>query len=262
MGSPLTSFLKTLGKTLLERLRLRLLAEELMDDPRHARGRTKDGNRVMIHGSLRRASRVEGLPLVLEVPPEALQEVRPELCWQVTPELEQAVALARLSGHQGVIVALELADCLYSVRLAEALAAGRELWARDWTLMRLQPGGRLNKAWIRQLFLGDSLMTLTSLPMVLVLRCVPEGLRLSGLALDPLGPSRDHQRLRQLLAGVPQLAPGANQEKIRIEVQGQPLTLEASNGFGVEPQGSIAPGPSSADRTVARGWTIGGLGGG
>lgn len=269
-GPPPTSTLKTnfktrfktLFKPLLERLRLKLLAEERMDDPRHARGRSKDGNRVMIHGSLRRASRVEGLPSVLEVPPEALQVVRPELCWQVTPELEQAVALARVSGHQGVIVALELADCLYSVRLAEALATGQALWAKDWTLLRLQPGGRLNKAWIRQLLLGDSLITLTSLPLVLVLRCVPEGLRLTGLALDPLGPSRGHQRLRQLLAGVPQLAAGAQQEKIQLEVRGQSLTLEASNGFGVEAHINPAPGHDKTAQAEWTGWTIGGLGGG
>ena len=226
-----------------ERLRLWLLEQELSDDTRHARGRRVEGPRLPVsaHVVMPDPSRTgvaspetAALPPVLAVPPEILQDVRPELLWEMTGPLSRAAQRMSLANHQGLVIAIDLADCQYSAHLTDALRETRAFWSPHWTLLRLRPGGRLNKAWLRQIQLGADVLHLTSLPLLLVLEPHPGGLRLKTLALDPMGPGKSLKKMQALLSGEPQLAPGTAQERLQVERLHDParsLVLEQGNGF-------------------------------
>lgn len=226
-----------------ERLRLWLLEQELSDDARHARGRRVEGPRLPVaaHVMMPDAPLAQdaladavALPPVLAVPPEILQDVRPELVWDMTGPLSRAAQRMALANHQGLLLAIDLADCQYSAHLTTSLRETQALWSPHWTLLRLRPGGRLNKAWLRQLRLGADVLHLTSLPLLLVLETHSAGLRLKTLALDPLGPGRSLKKMQALLSGEVQLAPGTAQERLRVERLDDPAcsqVLEEGNGF-------------------------------
>jgi hypothetical protein len=213
----------------IEALRLRLLADELEDDPRHARGRRTTGTRRFAGGE--RRDDASGLPPLLVPPPEALEAVLPGTVWDVSLELSRTLTAARAAGRTRLMIAIDLSSCLYSERLEEALRSARGMWEDDVAMLRLRAGDRLRKAYLRELQLGDTRLELTSLPLVLLFGVVPAGLRFQALALDPLGPSRDHRRLRALLGGVPQLAPGAEQEVLRIWQGGRLIELDRGRDF-------------------------------
>ena len=166
------------------------------------------------------------------LPPEgATENLLPGTVWDVTGALEQAVAEAEAAGKTGILVLVELSSCLYSERAVEAMRAGEALWRPTLGLMRIQPGDRLAKAYLRELRLGDARVVLTSMPLALLFDRSPGGLRFRALALDPLGPSRDLRRLRGLLEGIPQLAPGTEQETVRVWQGGRLLELGRLQGF-------------------------------
>lgn len=237
-----------------EKLRLWLLEQELSDDARHARGRRAFDPSVLIQDTILIRSALQlpepadltfpTLPPVWMVPPEVLQEVRPELVWDVTEPLDLAVRHMRLEARRGLLVALDLADCQYSVHLTQALRETVDVWSPSHALLRLRPGGRLNKAWLRRLKLGDDILQLTSMPALLLFEthspAASAPLHLRTLALDPMGPGRSRQKMKALLEGQAQLAPGAALEVLTISDalgQKEPLRLEQASHFRGEGQG-------------------------
>lgn len=219
---------------LRESLRAWFLSQELEDDPRHVRGRGRQGETRRFTG----ARRLEGplrsdatLPPRFSPPLEALEGRCADHLWILTPLLHEHWQQALQKGQEGLILTFDLESCQYSQRLEQTLRAGAHHWSGRFSLLRVRLGSRMEKRWLRLLVLGDGGLRLTSLPMVLVLNVQPQGLSLRSVALSPLSPGNDQPALQALLQGTPQLAPGTEHERIYLWSGQDRLELSQENRF-------------------------------
>ena len=223
--------------SLRESLRTWFLAQELEDDPRHTRGRGRQGETRRftgtrpIEGNPRSAEAGVLLPPRLGPPLDALEGRCADHLWNITPLIFGHWQEASRQGQEGVILTFELETCQYSQRLEQTLEAGIRHWSPRYSLVRLSLGSRMEKRWLRLLAIGAGGLRLASLPMVLVLEVQSWGLSLKSVALSPLSPAQDQATLQALLQGTPQLAPGTEHERVHLWSGQERLELSQENRF-------------------------------
>ena len=215
-------------KQVIDRIRASLIQSELLDDPRHVFSHPSP-QIIDAYTEETTRKRSDPFPPAIIAPAHVMKTSLARSIWDLTEALDHH--LRRSPSGAGLILSIELDNCIHSRRNADALKSAVALWSPTHRLLRIKVGDRLKKAYFRELHVRDIHLVLGSLPLTMVFHADGARLRYQTLALAPLGPSHSNRKIQNLLSGIPLVAPGSDQESVYIRQGRTSIVLNRDNAF-------------------------------